>query len=111
MGNALSSDSGSRVRQQIVTTASGVLTGEVEIIEGCRRLVVLAAQAEDQLPSSFSVIRGVESETDDHPVGQARLQYSPHTLAAADRSVAAYIEGARPLILEACNDLIVAWRL
>src|SRR5262249_792538 len=96
----------SSARQAIIQTAHGMVNGTVPLIEGCRMLVQLRSAAEIHSNPTFDVLVGIESETDDYPVGSHRSEYAPAFLARKDAEVSGYLESNGPAILSACRDII-----
>jgi hypothetical protein len=94
------------VENQIAAVAQEVLTGGIGLVEGCRRLVQLVGSLEDWDEKLLAPIIGLESETDDLPLGAARSLWSPTALAERQREVDAYLDQARSVVLEACRDLV-----
>jgi hypothetical protein len=86
--------------------ARGMLDGSVDLIEGCRNLTAFHADASLPQSAAFDVLCGIESETDDYPIGEVRKSYSSELLERLDRDVAKYIDDARPAVLDACRQII-----
>jgi hypothetical protein len=95
----------STVKVEILRLAAAVVSGEIEIVEGCRLLVRLFGDAGLRNDPDALVIVGVESETDDIPVGSQRKYWNPTALEAKIAEKADYIATVRPLVLAACHAL------
>ncbi len=93
-------------RTDLLVVAKGVLAGTVEIVQGCRDLVRLGSLASVSSYAAFRVIRAVESETDDYPLGDRREGYSAEILERLDKETAEYVARCRPAVLVACSELI-----
>lgn len=73
------------------------------MIEGCRMLVRHRVELERIAPDAFAVIVGVESETDDLPVGLQRSQWSSEALEVKDRQRDVYLRSVQEPLLAACR--------
>jgi hypothetical protein len=96
-------------RTELVAVADAMLKGELQLIEGCRRICSLRQKVEDPENPAFLSIRGVESETDHFPLGDMRRQYASDYLAKADEEMNRYMTDAREDILAACREVIRAF--
>ena len=95
-------------RVEIVAVAKSMVSGEMPLIEGARRLCDLRHRIGASDSDLFNPIMGFESETDDYPTGSQRQAYSKEALAAMDDEMAAYLTEARPAVVRACNQIIAA---
>lgn len=93
-------------RAQLVVVARAMLEGQLELIDGVRRLTNLRANTSDPDWDAFEVIRGVESETDDLPIGEERALWDSRALAEKDAARREYVEKIRPAVLEACSRIV-----
>jgi hypothetical protein len=93
-------------RRTMLDVARGMIDGSILLVGGCRRLVRLQTVAQIPPNDTFNVFVGVESETDDFPVGCVRSEYAPELLAQLDAKVSNYLSQARPIIIEACRQII-----
>jgi hypothetical protein len=102
---------GTAVREQIATVASGMAAGDVEFLEGCRRIALLRGSLSepDISDPDLLVLVAVESELDDVPLGPAREYWSPDALAAKDKEKADYLETAKQELIRACRALNAKW--
>jgi hypothetical protein len=94
-------------RMMVVNIAQDFLDGRIGVIQASRQLSALRfAIAGDESDPDFLTFVGIESETEDLPVDQARQQWSPDALAAKDAEIvrceALYREAAR----EAASHLV-----
>ena len=83
--------------------AQAVLNGQTTVLEAVRALVSLAhtdavADVEDR-----RLIIGIESETDDLPVGEARKLWAPSALESKDKEIVRCEELYKGQFLEACK--------
>jgi len=90
----------------MLATARGMIEGRVPLVEGCRTLVRLRCQAELGPNSALQAIAGIESETDDYPIGTVRVEYAAELLARLDAEISNYLEKVRPVALSACREII-----
>lgn len=96
-----------KARKELVELAHGMLSGSINSpIEACRRLVRLRVEAGAPTSSAFNAVIGVESETDDYPIGEHRSGYSEEMLKRLDSEVATYMNEVRPALLEASREII-----
>ena len=95
-----------RARQEIACVALGILNGSVDLLAGCRSLVRLRIEADAPPSPAFDSIIGVESETDDFPLGDQRTAYSSELLARLDSEVSTYLDEVRPDVLQACHEIV-----
>jgi hypothetical protein len=76
-------------KERAFLTAREVLDGKVGAVEAARILCGLLHQDSSILSQAdFNSIRGIESETDDLPVGRVRELWHPDFLPAKDREIA-----------------------
>lgn len=99
-------DSVSASRNELVTIASGMLAGGVNLIEGMRRICALRFAIEDPDDEVFLPIRAMESETDSFPLGAMRSNCSEDYLKRADAEMECYLVDAHDDILQACKEII-----
>lgn len=83
--------------------AQAALAGQITVLEGARALVSLAhtdaiAEVDDR-----RLIIGIESETDDLPIGEVRKLWAPDALKEKDVEIAHAEELYRSRFLEACR--------
>ena len=93
-------------RAQVVEIAKRMLSGEIDLIAGSRKLSDLRhAIGESENPAFFPIV-GFESETDDYPVGEQRQQYDQNELKRLDKEMQDYIEQVKPAVLAACRRIL-----
>src|SRR5262245_55991862 len=83
-----------RSRQAVAAVARAMLNGEVDLAEGCRKLVELRGELHesDWNDPELDTARGVDSELDGFPFGSARSHWAPGPLAELDRRREEYIK-------------------
>jgi hypothetical protein len=84
-----------------------MLAGELNLVEGSRKITRLRLMIADPDDRIFDTIRGVESETDHLPIGDERVHWATDALGEKDQALQSYIDTVRDHILESCA-LIVA---
>lgn len=83
-----------------------MINGELELIEGCRRLVQLHRRTGAPDDQAITTIIGIESETDDLPVGAARERWEASALEEKDRQREAYLTQVKAPLTEALESLL-----
>ncbi|MFT5588465.1 MAG: hypothetical protein ACI9ZF_000630 [Bradyrhizobium sp.] len=96
-------------RHELVDVASAMLTGDMNLIKGVRRICKLRFSLEDPENEVFLSMRGIESETDIFTVGQARASYSLEYLQRMDAEIQSYLGEAKDDIFQACRRIIQAY--
>lgn len=82
-----------------------MLDGELELVEGCRKLVQLHRRSGAVDSDAIITVIGVESETDDLPVGAERERWAIDALKEKDRQREEYMAQARGPLMEALQQL------
>jgi hypothetical protein len=90
-------------RQRASEIAQAVLDGRTTVLEAARELVSLAHTDAITDVEDRRLIIGIESETDDLPVGEVRKLWAPSALKTKDVEIARCEELYRPRFLEACK--------
>jgi hypothetical protein len=93
-------------RQEIVSVSRSILAGEVNIIEGIRKICALRALLDNPEDEAFLPIRAIESETDHFPAGAQRANWAPESLKKLDQEAEEYLADARDDIFAACREII-----
>lgn len=92
---------------KIIAIATSMISGEKNLIEGCRILTGLRFEIDNPDDDAFIVFRGVDSETDGYPLGKVRDGYNTEYLRRLDCDMDRYLEKAKPDIIEACEEIII----
>ena len=95
-------------RQVILETARAMVSGELDLVSGARRLCDLRYEIAATESELFFPIIGFESEVDDYPVGDVRQRFGQEYLRKLDEEISPYIEEARPVVIAACEKIIEA---
>lgn len=96
-------------QHELVAVAKAMLAGEIDLLEGARRICALRFAVEDPENEVFLTLRAIDSETDHFPLGAMRATCSPEYLKRADGEVHAYLGSAREDILQACRGIVEAF--
>jgi hypothetical protein len=82
-------DNLTRDRESIQRVAQMVLGGQTGVIDAARTLLPLLRRSPELASEEdFNLIRAIESETDDLPLGQVREHWDPGVLVSKDRESA-----------------------
>ena len=92
-------------RAEMLDVARLLRADRFDLIEGCRRIVSLAALIELNHPVVGPFV-ATDSQTDHFPRGEASEQYASDYLARLDREEAEYLAQVRTDIYCACVDLL-----
>ncbi len=95
-----------KAEKEIVKTAKGMLSGDIQIIIGCRIIKSLRHQTDRPDDEIFTPFIGIDSQTDHYPLGNVRDLCDPNYLARVDKEMEEFLCFASECIREACCDLI-----
>lgn len=93
-------------RHELVKLANTMLADNINLIEGIRQICGLRFAVADPENEVFLAIRGIESETDTFPLGQARSNYSREYLQRMDVEMQGYLAESKNDILQACQKIV-----
>lgn len=93
-------------RKEIVKVASAMISGQIDLITGCRMLSKLRFEVESENSDIFNIFRAVDSETDHIPLGKAREKCDKDSLFKIDKEVEEYILSINDEIISSCIKLI-----
>jgi hypothetical protein len=94
------------VRAQMLALASGLLAGEVGIIEAARKLWRFGDGIEPEIASLLDVFTAIDSETDALPVGKERVHWNREALAREDVKISAAERLWHDHAMEAATQLV-----
>ena len=95
------------VRRRSVEIASGILAGQVPVLEGCHSLAALRWEVEvDDRDPDFLTFVMISSEIDALPIGAVRAHWAPDALARLEPDIQSAIAWATPQALPACQSLV-----
>jgi hypothetical protein len=95
-------------QRKIVEVAQSILDGRVSVIAGARQIHELCSGhvGLDQRDPDINTFVGIDSETDDLPIGDVRRYWAPDALAQKDVEIARCEAIYRELALKAASNLI-----
>ena len=94
-------------RQKVASIAQGMLDGQVGIIDGSRQLARLSHHIDvNEFDDDFRAFVGIDSETDDLLVGDARQHWAVDALEKKDAEIEAAEALYRYPALAACKRLV-----
>jgi hypothetical protein len=93
---------------EVAKLAAEVLVGRLDPIVGCRQLVRRQAEVPEPVRASrhFSVLVGIESETDAFPLGEERKRWASEALAQLDEERDDYMRRNRDALQSALQGII-----
>jgi hypothetical protein len=89
---------------RILAMVRGMLSGGINIIDGCDRIATLALQVDSHWDDKLRLFGDVASECDEFPRGSARQEWEPHALARMDLELARRADRIRDRVLSACHE-------
>jgi hypothetical protein len=95
-----------RAQSEVVSTARGMLSGAIGIVEGARRLTKLGHALGVDRDSDFTFFVGLDSETDHLPVGEVRRHWAEDALRRTDEELRACESFYRDRTFRVCHSLI-----
>ncbi|EAZ90476.1 DUF2489 domain-containing protein [Crocosphaera chwakensis] len=105
-----------QIKSEIIETAKKMIENKIDLIEGCRRIDDLkyeldfrdqSLDTDDDFDDAFLTFKGVTSETDDIPIGEAmRNTWHPDSLARLDVKKEEYLAKVKNRILDDCRQII-----
>jgi hypothetical protein len=96
-------------RQEIAAIAGAVLSGSIDPLTACRRMLLLAGEAEREDPDFLTIV-GIDSETDHLPAPEQRHLWDPDALVKKDLQIEEYFKHAGPRLRQACVHIAAKWR-
>jgi hypothetical protein len=93
------------IQSVIVSIANGIVSGEVDTLEGCRQIVGLHYQL-NELKEIFLPLMGIVSETDDFPTADQRDLWAPEALLTMDQEKERYLQEVDAIVTSTCNLII-----
>ena len=94
-------------RNRVAAVARGMLSGDINFLEGAIELVSLRHKAEvEEADPDFMVFVVIESETDNLPIGKSRELWSKEALIKHQPEIDASVIWAKRIGTTACQSLI-----
>ena len=94
--------------EQARRIVADVLSGRVDLITGCRRILPYRQVFLSVSDDAWDLIRGIESETDHLPAIDTGHLWNSDVAAKKTAEIAPYLEELRPVAIEAFNELAKA---
>jgi hypothetical protein len=91
---------------RVLSLARQLLAGQLNVIAAARALAPFGHDAQPELREILLVFAGINSETDDLPVGEVRQRWSAEALERKDREIAKAEEFYRDRAMEAATRLV-----
>jgi hypothetical protein len=96
------------IKARIIELATQMIDEEIDVLEGCRRIVILQRKLKEPL-EAFITLRGIDSETDIYPIDPAeRATWDTEALSRLDREKNEYLALVKENIREACQEIITS---
>jgi hypothetical protein len=93
------------IRQEIIKAAQGILSGEMQWVEGVRILSSLRHNLDDA-DNSLDWAIGFDSETDTYPLGDYRNRCAPEYLERKDKETADYFTQIKDVHFDLCRETV-----
>jgi hypothetical protein len=94
---------------ELLALAQSILARRLNPIAGMRRIVALRFATGDPDNEVFLPIRGMESETEAFPIGDARANFSDGYLEKMDADMKNYLSHAEADIFQACREILATF--
>ncbi len=96
-------------KREIVAVSKSILAGDMDMIEGVRKICALRTLLDKSEDEIFISIRAIDSETDHFPGPNQRNLWATESLQRLDSELNEYLASAGGDILEACREIIAAF--
>ena len=93
-------------RSETLETLREIVSGDLDPLEGCRLVVRSYGLFGDRNDADYMTLVGIESETDDLPLGHVREGWGAEALQAAGRERDRYMAEVKAILLAACGSLL-----
>lgn len=92
--------------RELVHVSKSMIDGEIDLIEGVRKICFLRNYTKFPDSKVFIPIRAIDSETDHFPIGEMRKFCSMEYLKRMDEEMHVYISNMKDEILKCCSEII-----
>ncbi len=92
-------------KKALLIVVRAILAGSIGIIEGSRYLSSLRLRFDSVWTKKLINFAGIDSETDELPLGSVRQFWAPSALADKDQQILKYEGSIRESTLETCRSL------
>ena len=93
-------------KNSIISTAFSIVNYDIDLIEGVRMICSFARNLDKDCQDLFIPLFGIDSDTDDLPIGENRIQYSKKYLQKKDEEMREYIPKIKETVFECCREII-----
>jgi hypothetical protein len=93
-------------RKKVAYIAFGMLSGQIDLIQGAREMCALKDVACPSEASLFTIFAVVESETDQFPLGASRALWATEYLKQLDSEREKYVADIQKEMLAACKAVL-----
>jgi hypothetical protein len=91
---------------ELIHVAKSMIDGEIDLIEGVRKICFLRNYTKFPDSKIFIPIRAIDSETDHFPIGEMRKFCSMEYLRRMDEEMYVYISNMKGEILKCCSEIV-----
>ena len=99
-------DNKARLYAEAISTARGILSGQIGVIPGSRTLTRIGSNLDENKRDSFLLFIGIDSESDDLAIGPERQYWAKEALAKQDIEIKISEAYYKEEVFNACQDLI-----
>jgi hypothetical protein len=98
------------IKQECAAIAEAFLTGKLDPLTACRRILELLEEPERAQDPDINVLIGIDSETDHLPDPAHRALWDPAALREKDAETQTYFRSVDRKVREAFEGLAAKWR-
>ena len=95
--------------REMVRVAHGILGGSIGIVAGARQITRLRFRSTAENDSDILVFVGIDSETDDSPLGDVRRHWNAEILKTKDEELQRYEARVKERAIRACESFIARY--
>lgn len=95
-------------RAQLESIARQMIDGQMDLLDGVRRLDGLATELGVALDDPYITFKGIASQADEFPDPKARAHFDPEMLRRLDDSKREFVDAFRDKIVEACKLVLIS---
>jgi hypothetical protein len=93
-------------KREIVNIAKSIIDDGNPDLQRIRRICDLGFRLDDEEITVLLTLKGIESETDEFPVGDVRKNFPTELLEKFDYEVDTYLSNVRNIIIDVCNEIV-----
>jgi len=98
----------SQLRRRLTDIARNMVAGQMDLLDGVRRLDALATELGVALDEPYIIFKGIASQADEFPDEKTRAYFEPEALRRLDESKRDFVDAFRDRILEACQLVLMS---